>query len=220
MTKREYVQFRDFEKALNADVVKKARARGTTPPWLKSFAGQLEDPEYVSLTPAERGFLHDLRLLALRRGNKILVDEKYLGVQLRYSSRTACVQKVYALVAAGFLEPYDEATNDAANQILPSRTNLESGETVSRLEGEVEVDTPPTPPNRGASTTSPRQRHNRRTTPPAASHTCPECGLEFKGPLTLNDHLHVSHGYPIPGEEPELVDDDEPELDTPAHAAA
>lgn len=219
MTKREYVQFRDFDKILNADVVKKARARGTTPPWVKSFASELEQHEYTSLTPAERGFLHDLRLLALRTGNKILVEEKYLGVQLRYSSRTACVQKVYALVAVGFLEPYNAATNDAANQILPSRTDLEPGETVSRLEVEGEVDTPPTPPNRGASTTSGRQRQNRRNGTAAADHTCPECGLRFKGPLTLNDHLHVSHGHPLPDDEPDLGDD-EPELDEPAHAAA
>lgn len=216
MTKREYVQFRDFEKVLNADVVKKARARGTTPPWLKSFASDLERPDYTNLTPAERGFLHDLRLLALRTGNKILVEEKYLAVQLRYSSRTACVQKVYALRAATFLEPYDEKTNDAANQMNPSRNHLEPGESESRLEVEGEVDTPPTPPSGGATTTSSRQRQNRRNGTEPTTVPCPECGLHFKGPRTLADHLHVSHGHPAADDtEPDL--DDEPDLE---HAAA
>lgn len=194
MTKRVYVQFRDFEKALNADVVKKARARGTTPSWLKSFAGQLEDPEYVSLSLAERGFLHDLRLLALRRGNKILVDEKYLRGQLRITNRALCVPKVSRLCALSFLEPYDEATNDAANQILPSRTNLETGENESRLEGEVELEDPPTPLEGGRSTTSQRQRRRPADDPAAPTSTCPYCGPIPGGPRTLAEHMHVSHG--------------------------
>lgn len=197
MTKRLYVQFRDFEKALNADVVKKARARNSSPSWLKSHAGQLEDPEYTSLTLAERGFLHDLRLLALRRGNKILVDEKYLSAQLRLTSRTACVQKVYTLRAAGFLQDYDETTNNAANQLLPSRTNLETGETESRLEVEVEVETPPTPPSVGS-------RSSRRKPSGEGAvqmSDCPHCGPIRGGPRTLAEHLHVSHGHPLPDEE-------------------
>lgn len=165
---RVYVQLRDFQKALNADVVKKARARGTSPPWIKEFAGQLEDPEYVELTLAERGFLHDLRLLALRRGNKILVDEHYLRVQLRCSPRTLCVPKVDRLRALGFLEPYNEATNEAANQLLPSRIDLEHRQNDSRLEVEGEVEDPPNPPSQGGqsttSTTAP-PRGRRRAQP-------------------------------------------------------
>lgn len=141
-----YVQLRDLEKALNADVVKKSRARGTSPPWLKSHAGQLEDPEYVSLTLTERGFLHDLRLLALRRGNKILVDEGYLRGQLRLTPRTQCVPKVSRLRELGFLEPYNPATNEAANKLIPSQPSVDPGESHSGLEVEVELEDPPLPP--------------------------------------------------------------------------
>lgn len=55
---------------------------------------------------------------------------------------------------------------------------------------------------------------------PQQRSTCPECGLHLKGPRTLTDHLHVSHGHPMPDDvEPDLHDD-EPDLDTPEHAAA
>jgi hypothetical protein len=27
---------------------------------------------------------------------------------------------------------------------------------------------------------------------------CPTCGLKFRGPLTLAEHLHISHDGPIP----------------------
>jgi hypothetical protein len=131
-----HFQLRDLHKALNADAVKKAKARGGSPAWLKDFAGQFEDPEYCSLSPAERGLLKDLRLLALRRGNKILNDEGYLRGQLRYSSRTRIAPKLHTLRAAGFLEAYDEATNTAANDLVSSRTNLDSGEMDSALEVE------------------------------------------------------------------------------------
>lgn len=146
-------QLRDLHKALNADAVKKAAARGGAPSWCKDFAGQLEDPEYCALSPADRGFLKDLRLLAVRRGNKILNDEEYLRVQLRLTARTRVGPYVYRLSAAGFLEPYNEVTNIAANELLPSRTNLEQGENGVRQEVEVEVEVPLSPPKRGARAT-------------------------------------------------------------------
>jgi hypothetical protein len=130
----EYFQLRKLDKALNADVVKKAKARGSSPPWLKDHAGQLEDPEYVRLNLAERGFLKDLRLLALRRGNKILNDEAYLRGQLRLTPRTLTGPKVDRLCALGFLEAYDEANNIAANQLVLSLPGLENGEPHSRPE--------------------------------------------------------------------------------------
>lgn len=145
-----YLQLRDLHKALNADAVKKAAARGGAPAWLKDFAGQLEDPEYCALSPADRGFLKDLRLLALRRGNKILNDETYLRGQLRLSPRTQVDPRLHTLREAGFLEPYNEATNPAANSLNRSRANLEPGENDSALEVEVEVEVPLSPPKRGA----------------------------------------------------------------------
>lgn len=29
---------------------------------------------------------------------------------------------------------------------------------------------------------------------------CPHCGAKLKGPRTLAEHLHVSHGHPLPDE--------------------
>lgn len=169
----EYFQLRDLDKVLNADVVKKARARGTSPPWLKAFAGQLEDPEYVSLTLAERGFLHDLRLLALRRGNKLLNEEHYLRVQLRLTPRTLTGPKVDRLCALGFLEPYNHATNVAANQLVLSLPGLEPSENGSRLEVEVELEGPPSPPHRGEH--EPSARRARTRAKPAAPSSVEWC---------------------------------------------
>lgn len=138
----EYLQLRDLHKVLNADVVKKARSRGGSPPWLKDMAGQLEDPEYVSLSLADRGFLKDLRLLALRRGNKILNDEQYLRGQLRLTVRTRTGPYVSRLRAAGFLEAYDETTNNAAAELNPQLSLLEQGENDSGLEVEVDKEEP------------------------------------------------------------------------------
>jgi hypothetical protein len=136
----EFWQLRDLHKALNADAVKKATARGGAPAWLKDFAGQLEDPEYCDLSPADRGFLKDLRLLALRRGNKIRNDESYLRGQLRLTARTQVDPRLHTLRDAGFLEPYCEKTNSAATALIPPKPILESVSPDSALEVEVEVE--------------------------------------------------------------------------------
>jgi hypothetical protein len=133
-----YLQLRHFEKALNADVLKKSVARGTTPPWIKSYVGQLDDDEYSMLNLGERGFLQDLRLYAARRGNKIPNDERTLKRLFGYSPNTRLVPKLTRLRTLRFLEEYSPATNIAANQLNPSHPRLEPSETHSRLEVEVE----------------------------------------------------------------------------------
>ena len=100
---------------MNADIVKKAEKAGGAPAWLKDYAGQLEDPEYSALTLAERGLLKDLRLLALRRGNKIPNDEAYLRGQLRCSPRTRLAPKLHTLCTQGFLEAHPDAHELPAN---------------------------------------------------------------------------------------------------------
>jgi hypothetical protein len=129
-----HYQLRDFHKALNADIVKKAEKAGGSPAWLKDYAGQLEDPEYASLTLDERGLLKDLRLLALRRGNKIPNDEAYLRAQLRCNSRTRLVQRLLTLCAKGFLEVHTDAYELPANVGKHSRTRLEPGESQVTLD--------------------------------------------------------------------------------------
>jgi len=133
-----FLQLRNFDKALNADVLKKSTSRGSSVPWIKSYTAQLHDAEYSELTISERGFLADLRLLAAIRGNKIPNDEKTLTRQLAYTSRTRLVPKLHKLRALRFLEPYNEKTNTAAKQLFPSGIGLYEGESDSRLEVEVD----------------------------------------------------------------------------------
>lgn len=33
---------------------------------------------------------------------------------------------------------------------------------------------------------------------PAAGYPCPTCNLKFKGPLSLAEHVYISHGGPVP----------------------
>lgn len=33
---------------------------------------------------------------------------------------------------------------------------------------------------------------------PAESDACPRCGVPVHGPLTLAEHVHTSHGGPVP----------------------
>lgn len=71
----------------------------------------------------------------------------------------------------------------------------------------------PTAKALGTNAAEPEPARQQRT-------TCPHCGLHFKGPLTLNDHLHTSHEELQVPAVPPVADDEEPELDQPAHAAA
>jgi hypothetical protein len=175
-----YFQLRDFSRALNADVVKKAARHGGTPPWVKDFAGQLEDPEYSSLTLAERGLLKDLRLLAARRGNKIPDDESYLRAQLRCSSRTALAPKLHRLRALGFTEPYAPATESPAQPQKQSRARLEPVATDSRLE----VDLRSTEENYEPAEPAKDQQHRC---------PMPDCQLDLPSERRLRDHLANVH---------------------------
>lgn len=139
MAKR-YFQLRDFDKALNADVMKKSKGN---PPWVKDYCGQLEDPDYLELTLAERGLLKDLRLLAARRGNRLPDDERVLSMQLRYPSRTRLAPKLHKLRALRFTEPHKPATENPANDDIESRDALELVATASSTEESRSTPLPP-----------------------------------------------------------------------------
>lgn len=190
MTGPQYFQLRDFGRALNADVVKKAKRSGGTVPWIKDYAGQLEDPEYTMLTLAERGLLKDLRLLAARRGNKILDDESYLRSQLRCSPRTALVPKLHRLRALAFLEPYDPATETPANTPEPSRDALDDSETDSRLEVVLRTTEKNSEPDREEPKNKPPKINpdDRNTWP-----TCPLCPVKWPTWTRIREHLNNNH---------------------------
>lgn len=161
-----HFQLRDLGKALNADLMKKAAKSGGSPAWLKDYAGQLEDPEYGRLSLAERGLLKDLRLLALRRGNKIVNDEAYLRAQLRCSPRTRIAPKLHTLCVKGFLEPHPDATELPANTQEPSRTVLEVVATKVRLDKNVPTEQEKGSSREGSLDVAPQGEWNGR--PPVA----------------------------------------------------
>jgi len=179
MAKR-YFQLRDFDKALNADVMKKSKGN---PPWVKDYCGQLEDPEYLELTLAERGLLKDLRLLAARRGNRLPDDERILVLQLRYPPRTRLVPKLSKLRALRWTEPYKPTTESPANGSITSRDDLDDIATPSSTE---ESRSTPLPPLNGKSKSNPLK--------------CPHCRADrkpFPNAGELVGHLEDTHGiYP------------------------
>lgn len=167
---KRYFQLRDFDKALNADVMKKSKGN---PPWVKDYCGQLDDPEYLELSLAERGLLKDLRLLAARRGNRLPDDERVLVLQLRYPPRTRLAPKLSKLRALRWTEPYKPATENPANQHSDSRASLEVIATPSSTE---------------------ERRSKRRGN---ENLKCPHCRPDrkpFPNITELEGHLEDSHG--------------------------
>lgn len=106
-----------------------------TLPWIRTYNEQLEDYEYTSLTDAQRGHLHDIRLLANRTRNKIPNDAGWVRAAIR-SSRAPDLDM---LTRRGFLEPWspqaaqDELSSDAEQQSsarpehAPSANHAEKG---------------------------------------------------------------------------------------------
>ncbi len=174
---RRHFQLRDFEKALNADVMKKSSGN---PPWIKDYCGQLEDPEYLQLTLSERGLLKDLRLLAARRGNRLPDDEKVLVMQLRYPTRTRLAPKLSKLRALRFTEAYKPAATPPANGHKTSRDVLEDGATLSSTE----------------------ERRSTPLPPYGENLKCPHCRPDrkpFPNTEELQGHLEDVHGrFPHP----------------------
>ena len=187
-----YLQVRNWSRYQNADVFKKSGGR---PPWVKLYAAVLDDVDFAQLTDAEVGQLFKIWILAARTGNKLSTKPGWIRSRIG-ATRVVPVSKFLSL---GFLEPYDSATNPAANGHVPSRHARDSVETESRLEVDVEVEDPPTPLEGGS-----RKRGRARDAEPGAARArdCPECGpVHLPMGTTIADHRRNVHG----------VDDDDPE---------
>jgi hypothetical protein len=87
-------------------------------PWIRDYDDQLEKPEYVMLTDAERGQLKDLRLLANRTGNKIPNDPAYVRNMIR--SRSKRLPNLRKFQQLGFLEEWRSESVIPANQHISS----------------------------------------------------------------------------------------------------
>lgn len=70
------------------------------PTWIKTYRSQLDNPDYLDLTFAQRGLLHDLRLLYALSATKVRVDERKLGKRL---NRRVTKQNLETLNQAGFI---------------------------------------------------------------------------------------------------------------------
>ena len=70
------------------------------PVWLKTYIAQLDDPDYQQLTFAQRGLLHDLRLLYARSHRTVRLHTP--SVTRALSGRTLSTQLI-ALNHAGFI---------------------------------------------------------------------------------------------------------------------
>jgi hypothetical protein len=91
----EYLRIRKWEKWQSY------RSDRGQPPWIKVHRQLLRDPNFVSMTDAERGQLMVLWIIAADREGKIPADPQMLRT-LGYMSTDVCIQ---TFVDNGFIEP-------------------------------------------------------------------------------------------------------------------
>lgn len=113
-------------------------------PWIRSHDAQLEDYEYTSLSDAQRGHLHDIRLLANRTKNKIPDDPGWVRAAIR-ASRAPDLQRLCTL---GFLEPWVPDSDLPANERISDAPGAHNGRTQRAGDREGDKENPPTPLNR------------------------------------------------------------------------
>jgi hypothetical protein len=85
-------------------------------PWIRTYDAQLEDYDYTQLSDAERGFLHDVRLLANRTGNRIPADPAWIARGTRSRSKSNAQRMVPKLLRLGFLEKIPAGTKTPAQK--------------------------------------------------------------------------------------------------------
>jgi hypothetical protein len=130
MTEPKYLQIRNWDRF---------QYRADKPlPWIKTYDAQLTDPDYLALTAAERGFLHDLRLLANKRGNKVLNDPSYIRRALGHGASTH--RALIKLLASGFVEAHESCIEIPANIVDLGAPRTHDGRTGGALDREGERD--------------------------------------------------------------------------------
>jgi hypothetical protein len=70
------------------------------PPWIKDYRSQLDNHQYLELSLAQRGLLHDLRLLYLVTHKNVPLKTQYLSSRLRAK---VFQKQLEALNDAGFI---------------------------------------------------------------------------------------------------------------------
>lgn len=53
------------------------------PPWIKDYRSQIDNAKYLELTLAQRGLLHDLKLLYLVMHGEVPASGTFIGTRLR-----------------------------------------------------------------------------------------------------------------------------------------
>src|SRR5262249_45883056 len=89
------------------------------PPWIKDYRSQMDNPVYLKLTLAERGLLHDLRLLYLMTHRNLTRDPRKLSRRMNV--------RVFS--------KHLESLNDAGFIDIVASTLLDQNSEKSREEG-------------------------------------------------------------------------------------
>jgi hypothetical protein len=97
------------------------------PPWIKDYRSQLDNPTYLGLTFAQRGLLHDLRLLYLVTHKNVTLDTRKLSRRL--GERVLSIQ-LEALNDAGLIEvrastPLDQSREEKNEDALQQLRELQ-----------------------------------------------------------------------------------------------
>jgi hypothetical protein len=109
-----------------------------SPVWIKMYNSVMDDEAFIALPDAARGQLVLIWLLASRRDNKIPRDGKLIARAIQASGRV----DVERFVSAGFLVPYQSASEAASNPLAePEQSASPHARPPARGEGEREKET-------------------------------------------------------------------------------
>ncbi len=110
------------------------------PPWIKLYASILDNDDFAFLPDDSKLLYFCLLMFASRRENKIRYELKWLQRKLPVGQTITC-DAVCALVDAGFVEFYQDASKDAsdgASKMLDQRRGEERrGEERQRNSGRI-----------------------------------------------------------------------------------
>lgn len=158
-----FLRVRNWEHYQNADVFKKAKGK---PPWVKLYTAMLDDRDLLALDPVTQLLFDRLLLLAAKNANAISNDSQWIA-------NTVGID--HGLVVKGIGELLKGAWLSETKTKRSSRKIREAVAKDSLQEVEVEVDKTPLPPFQ----LNPLK--------------CRVCGLAFKTPRRLEEHLENVH---------------------------
>lgn len=96
--------------------------RPMRPTWIKAYVRDLDDPAYMELSIAVRGFLADFQKLAATMRNRVPHDAKFIASKLAIRPQVVGVS-LSTLIRLGFVSEFVEDLKTSQNNDLYQKTD-------------------------------------------------------------------------------------------------